>query len=285
MLVRQRIVNRSDGRHGGQDLITHLVHGVLDACATVGGKGLGRDSSGIVPGLVELGYHGFDMVESIEGLPCPSAVDFSTQDTVVHFWERGVLVTDKVVKGRAGALEDEESCDSRTDGDAFAFSSDGFDITCLCAVAEEGVRVRLPVDGHASPAMYDDLDMGGVDVFVCGDEVGGDDGSEEFGWSDGMLLRHDINGVFHGVSCDDDTVIGLGVSVQRQCQVKVPQLPPRRDLRSVDFSLQQDANSHLDDGLDTSRLVTVDLVHTNVVLAIACRGKLRHVDGKRNVRV
>ena len=74
MLVRQRIVNRSDGRHGGQNLITHLVHCVLDACATVGGKGVDCDSAGTIPGLVEFWYRGFDMVKSIEGLPCTSAI-------------------------------------------------------------------------------------------------------------------------------------------------------------------------------------------------------------------
>lgn len=92
------------------------------------------------------------------------------------------------MKGRAGALEDEETCDGRTDGDAVTISSDGFDVTCLSAVTEEGVRMRLSVDGHPSPAMCDDLDVSGVDVFVGGDEVGGDYGSEEFWWRDGMLL-------------------------------------------------------------------------------------------------
>lgn len=86
MLVWQRIVNRSDGRHSGQNLITHLVHGVLDACATVRGKGLDRDGPGTVPRLVKFWYHRFDMVESIEGLPCPSAVDFGAQDTVAYLW-------------------------------------------------------------------------------------------------------------------------------------------------------------------------------------------------------
>lgn len=53
MLVWQRVVNRSDSRYSGQDLITHLVHGVLDACATVRCKGLDGDGPGTVPGLVE----------------------------------------------------------------------------------------------------------------------------------------------------------------------------------------------------------------------------------------
>lgn len=153
------------------------------------------------------------MVESIKGLPCPPAIDFGAQDTVVHLWERGVLVADKVMEGRAGTLEDKETGDSRTDGDALTFSGNGLDITCLGTIAEEGVRMRLPVNGHPGPAMGDDLDVSGVDMFVCGDEVGGDDGGEEFGWRDRMLLGQDVNSVLHGVRCNDDTVIGLGVSV------------------------------------------------------------------------
>lgn len=167
MLIGQRIINRSDGWHSGQDLIAHLVHGVLDASAIVDGKSLHRDSSGTVPGLVKDWYHGLDMIESIEGLPRPSAVDFGAQDTVVHVWERGVLVADKVMEGRAGALEDEKTGDGGTDGDALTIPSNGFDIPCLCAVTEKGVRMRLSVDGHPSPAMCDDLDVSGVDVLVC----------------------------------------------------------------------------------------------------------------------
>lgn len=43
--------------------------------------------------------------------------------------------------------------------------------------------------------------------------MGGHDGSEEFRGRNRMLLRQDVDGVLHGVCCNDDTVIGLGVSV------------------------------------------------------------------------
>lgn len=213
MLVGQRIVNRGDGWHSAQDLIAHLVHGVLDASATVGGKCLDCDSPGTIPGRVKFWHHGLDMVESIKGLPCPSTVDFGAQDTVVHIRERRVLVADKVMEGRPSAFEDEKTGDRRTDGDALTFPSNGFDITRLCAITEKGVRMRLSVDCHPSPTMCNDLDVSGVDVFVCCDEVSGHDGSEEFRRRDGMLLRQDVNGVLHGVCCNDDTVIGLGISV------------------------------------------------------------------------
>lgn len=60
--------------------------------------------------------------------------------------------------------------------------------------------------------MNDDLDFGGVDVFVSLDEVGGDDGSEQLWRRDWILFGEHIDGVLCGISSDDNTVIGLGIA-------------------------------------------------------------------------
>lgn len=71
--------------------------------------------------------------------------------------------------------------------------------------------MRIAVDGHAVPAVGDDIGMGGVDVRVCLDEMRGEDGAEELGGCDGVLFGEDVDGVFDGVCGDDDAVVCFGV--------------------------------------------------------------------------
>ena len=44
-----------------------------------------------------------------------------------------------------------------------------------------------------------------------------------------------------------------------------------RDIRGVDVTLQKDADGHLNDRLDAGLLVAVDLVYSDIVLAVAGR--------------
>jgi hypothetical protein len=58
-----------------------------------------------------------------------------------------------------------------------------------------------------------DFDVGGVDVFVGGDEVGAEDGGEELDGDYWVLLGEDVGGLFLGVGCDDYRVVCFGVAV------------------------------------------------------------------------
>jgi hypothetical protein len=40
-----------------------------------------------------------------------------------------------------------------------------------------------------------------------------DDGGEQLGWLDGVLLGEDVACLLLGVGCDDDRVVSLGVAV------------------------------------------------------------------------
>jgi hypothetical protein len=59
----------------------------------------------------------------------------------------------------------------------------------------------------------DDVSVCGVDVLVFLDEVGAQDGAEELGGSDRVLLGEDVDGVLDRVGSDNDAVVGLGVAV------------------------------------------------------------------------
>lgn len=61
--------------------------------------------------------------------------------------------------------------------------------------------------------MDNDLDVGGMNVFVGFDKVCRKDGTEKLGWGDGMLLRHDVGSLFHGIGSDHDAVVGLRVAI------------------------------------------------------------------------
>lgn len=73
--------------------------------------------------------------------------------------------------------------------------------------------MRLAVDDHASPAVADNLDVGGVDVLVASDKVGAQDRGEQFGRSHRILFGDDEGSVLDGVGCDNDAVVGFGVAV------------------------------------------------------------------------
>jgi len=105
--------------------------------------------------------------------------------------------------------------DRRGDLNALALGNVNLNVAGFSAIAQEGVRMRLAVDGHAGPAVGDDVDMGSVDVAVFLDEVRPDDRPEDFGGCDGVLFGEDEDCVFDGVCGDDDAVIGFGVSIDR----------------------------------------------------------------------
>jgi len=50
----------------------------------------------------------------------------------------------------------------------------------------------------------------------------------------------------------------------------------RVNSRGLNVSFKQDADSHLNNGLDASLLVLLDLVEADIVLSIAGIAKLRH---------
>lgn len=102
--------------------------------------------------------------------------------------------------------------DCRSDLNSLALSNVNLNISGFGAVAQEGVRVWLAVDGHAGPSVGDDVDMGGVDVAVLFDEVRSDDGPKNFGGCDGVLFGENKDSVFDGVCGNDDAVVGFGVA-------------------------------------------------------------------------
>ena len=60
--------------------------------------------------------------------------------------------------------------------------------------------------------MLDDLDMCCVDVLVCVCEMNGKDRSEELWRIHGVLFRHDICRLFHGIRGYNDTVVGFCIA-------------------------------------------------------------------------
>lgn len=107
--------------------------------------------------------------------------------------------------------------------------------------------MRLAINDHALPAVGDDLDMRFVDVGVLFDEVVTEDGGEEFGRSDRVLFREDIDGVFLGVGGHDYGVVAAGVG-------------------GFDIAFKEDGDGGFGDGMDTSGGVAVDFVKADVVL-------------------
>lgn len=73
------------------------------------------------------------------------------------------------------------------------------------------MRVWLPVDSHAGPSVLDDTDMSSVDVLVGLDEVRAKRRGEELRRMDGVLFRHNIGGILHGVSRNHGAVVSFGV--------------------------------------------------------------------------
>lgn len=102
--------------------------------------------------------------------------------------------------------------DCGSDLNALALGNVNLDIAGFSAVAQEGVRMWLAVDGHAGPSVGDDLDMGGMDMAVFFDEVRSYNRPKDFGGCDGVLFGEDEDCVFDGVCGDNDAIVGFGVA-------------------------------------------------------------------------
>lgn len=213
VLVRQRVLDRLKQGLTSQDLLRHLVHSVLDTGRVVLGKGLKGDIPGRRPGRIELRHSSAHLFQPVEAAPLPAGVDVGAENTVPCLREGGVLVAQEAPELRVGALQNGQLGQRRSDVHALALDDIDLHVAGFLAIPEEGVRVRLAVDGHTGPTVGDDVDMGGVDVVVLGDEVGSKNGTKELGRSDGVLLGSDVDGVLDGVGCDNHAVVGLGVAV------------------------------------------------------------------------
>lgn len=132
--------------------------------------------------------------------------------------------------------------------------------------------VRLAVKGHSGPAMCNDLDVRSMNVGIALNEVGSEDGAEEFRgvhrvelcldysrkisqliqrWDIG-IMRRTVDGVLDGVSRNDNAVVGLGV-------------------RGLDITLEECADGHFSDGLSLGRLIAINLQDADIVLLRSCQ--------------
>ena len=116
--------------------------------------------------------------------------------------------------------------------------------------------------------------MGSVNVRVGLDEVVAESGSELLGRVDGVLLGKNVDSLLLGVCGNDGAVVGFGVAV------KVSGAERRTEIcsRGLDIALEESADGLLNDGVDTSLLVLIYLVQTDIVLAVLCVAELRHCD-------
>lgn len=194
VLVGERVGDVLNQRDLGQDLLAHLVHGSLDGGGVVLGEGAHGGIAGALPGSVKLGDDGPDSVDGAEICPFPGGINVGGKDAIPGLAEGGVLVAVEAVEGGAGGLKYGEALDAGGDGEALVAAEGDLDVARLGAVAEEGVGVGLAVNDHARPAVGDDLDVGGMDVRVGSGEVVGEDGAEELGGSNRVLLGRDCRG-------------------------------------------------------------------------------------------
>lgn len=107
-----------------------------------------------------------------------------------------------------------------------------------------------------------------------------------------MLFGKNIDGVLHGISSDNDAVIGLCVAGMISLAAGASR--GLQLLRGFDIAEQQHTNGHLDNFLRTCFLVPIDFVDSNVIFAIAgcgevdhgsCGGKRRYNQVKKTRRV
>jgi hypothetical protein len=215
VLVGERVIDSVNERNGSQNLIGHLVHGVLDTCAVVLGECAHGDGSDLIPCIVELRNIGANLVYRSKGLPVPSAFHFSAENAIPNLWQLGILIAVEAVKCRACAFQNEKLIDARLDGDAFAFSCDELDFSCLVAIAVERVCMWLSVNCHTGPSLLDDLDVGGVDMRVGLDEVVANDRGKEFDRCDWVLFCEDVACLLLCVCRDNNGVVGFGVPIWR----------------------------------------------------------------------
>lgn len=197
MFVRESVVDSVNLRVGSQNILTHLVHGVLHARAVLVCKSVHGDAAGSRPGFIETVGSSLDVLDSLEETPLPVTFNGGAENAIVRLGEDGVRIVDiEAEKRRAGTLQNQEILDARLNGDALALASNDVDDSCVIAVAVEGMRMRLALERHSRPAMNNDIDVSHVDVLICGDEVRRQDRCEEFWRCDGVLLRQDVCGLF-----------------------------------------------------------------------------------------
>lgn len=198
---------------------SHFVESGLDRGRLVLGKGLAGDITDRVVDVVEgdLGQGGGQVLGRDGGdVELPVGINAGRQDAVLGLGEGGVLITDKVLEGGAGGLEDQEASNGRFELDRAAAVGATLDkdvgLAGLVTVAPEGVGVRLAINDHASPAVADDGDVSTLNPCVGVQEVVGELGGEELEGVDNLGgLGEDVASVLHRVGGDDSLVGGLGV--------------------------------------------------------------------------
>lgn len=213
MDVRQGVRDSGEIRHSIKNQLAHLVHSGLNTGAVVLGESLEGGVAGTLPGMVELAGVGLDIRQAAEAAPLPASINAGAQDTIPGLLESGVLVTEEAVELGAGALKHGKAVDGGVDINALALDHVNLDIAGLAAILDEGVGVRLAINVHAHPAVGNNVNVGGVDVAVLLDEVVSEDGAEQLGGSNGLLLGGDVDSVLDGVGGHNDAVVGLGVAV------------------------------------------------------------------------
>lgn len=212
VLVGQAVNDRLDLGCLCQNLLAHLVHGVLHAGRVLLCKRLHGDCPGIRVCFVENGLLLLHLLEAAKLVPLPCRLDLCAENAVPRLRQTGELVAVEAVECRARRLEHKQLLDSTLDADALALAEDGLDGADLGAVAEERVRVWLALDLHARPAVHNDLDVAGVDVRVSRDKVVSEDGGKDLGHRDVVLLGHDVDRLLLRVGCYYRAVVCLGVS-------------------------------------------------------------------------
>lgn len=120
----------------------------------------------------------------------------------------------ETIKSGTGALEDQETINSRLDGDALTTSCDNLDCALVGAIAEERVRMGFAIDSHATPAVDGNLDMCDVNVAVSVDEVLAKNGSKELRRVNRVLLCKYVDGLLLGIGCDDGGIVCLCVAAE-----------------------------------------------------------------------
>ena len=271
VLIGQRVVHRLNQRLESQDLIRHFVHGILHTGAVVVDKSVEGNIASSGPGSVKPVHVGLHIGQAAgETLPLPIGSNVGAEDPIPRLRKSGELIADEAVELRLGALEDGQAVDSGVDVDALALDDVGGHGAGFLAVAVERVRVRLAVDDKPGPPVSDNVDVRDVDVSVGLDEVGSNNGSEEFRRRDRVLLGKDVDGVLHGIGGHNDTVVGLGVAVFWSVLMIFFSLGVY--LRSLNVAFQEHANGHFHHGL---LLPFADhLHHADIVLAVASSGNI-----------
>ena len=202
-------------------LSSHLVEGGLDGSGLILGKGLaGNVTNRVVDGVERnLGQGGQQRSSVVDGgeSVLPVGLNASGHDSVLGLGQSGVLITDKVLEGRAGGLENQQSRDSGIDLNSAILSvlstlDEDVGLAGLIAVSPERVVVGLAVNDHASPAVADDGNASALNPGISVQEVVGELGSKQLeGVDDLGGLCEDVAGVLHGVGGDNGLVGGLGV--------------------------------------------------------------------------